>query len=1113
MSDSGNYNIRDLLQEILSLNSKIAELENDFQVLKNDHAKEIHRILKGGKDNIQVTSTSEQVWHSVFQAIGQPTFILDKDHRIKAANNAVLKACNKTEDEITGMYCYHLFHGNSIKKPPLNCPCDKMLKSGDFYTGEMEVEALNGTYLVCCTPVYDDKGNIESIIHVATDITSRKIEQEALLNSETRVMALLNAIPDIMFRFNSNGVVLDYKAEVTDLFTSPDEIIGRNLKDLMPPYFISLIDEQTRLTLKNNKMQTFEYQLNIPNVGLRNYEARMVTSGKDEVIAIVRDNTEEKHNSQALLISETNMMIAQKIAKLGSWELDLKTNTGVWSAEMYNLLGLDYSEGVPFLDKFFDRIHPDDRQNIMDFHNQVLKTGIGGSVESRSNPEFLSNKIFISNIEPVFNDKHEIIKAIGTLQDITEQRQTQDKIRKLNRIYSLHSEINKIIVRVLEPKELFESICKIAVEKGNFRMAWIGLSENKILDHTIAASAGYTGDFLELIRSLLINTEIDNGPKAYLSKGKYYVSNNLAKDITIKPIRELALKYGYKSLASFPLIPFGNIFGTLNLYSDEVDFFDEVEIELLNELAIDVSFAIEVFQRETERKKTEDALTLQHHLFRFLIDSLPDHIYFKDLESRFISVNKAQANVFDLTDPLLANGKTDFDFFTNEHARKAFEDEQNILHTGNPIINKEEKETWPDGSETWVSTTKLPLYDPEAKLMGTFGLSRDITGRKHILEELKQAKEKAEESDRLKTAFLANMSHEIRTPMNGILGFADLLKNPNLTGDQQQKYITVIEQSGRRMLNIINDIVSISKIEAGQMEIHLSETHINQLMDHLSTFFGPETIQKSLQLSFRNGLSNERCRIKTDKNKLAQIFTNLIKNALKFTDNGGIEFGYSLDNKLLTFFVKDTGIGINPEMKDIIFERFRQGNESYAREYEGAGLGLAISKAYVEMLGGTIWLESEPGKGTCFYFTLPYDEFQGKSVTDNETSSLNTQKKMTILVVDDDEISILYLQEILNLKNLKLITTSNGKEALETLRSNPDVDLVFMDIKMPVMDGLEATRQIKLIRPDIPVIAITAYALNRDEQRAKAAGCDDYISKPIDKNKLFKWIDTTRKTS
>ena len=262
------------------------------------------------------------------------------------------------------------------------------------------------------------------------------------------------------------------------------------------------------------------------------------------------------------------------------------------------------------------------------------------------------------------------------------------------------------------------------------------------------------------------------------------------------------------------------------------------------------------------------------------------------------------------------------------------------------------------------------MYQGKKAMLEIF---QDITERKKKETELIIAKEKAEESDRLKSAFLTNMSHEIRTPMNGILGFAELLKEPNLSSDDQQDFIQTIQISGARMLNTINNIVDISKIESGLIKIDIKETNINEKIEFTYKFFKPEVEIKGLTVFFKNGLQSKEAIIKTDNEKVYGILTNLVKNAIKFTYEGSIEFGYEKKGEYLEFFVKDTGIGIPKNQMELIFERFRQGSESHNRGYEGSGLGLSISKSYVEMLGGKIWVESEEGKGSTFYFTIPYN--------------------------------------------------------------------------------------------------------------------------------------------
>lgn len=376
--------------------------------------------------------------------------------------------------------------------------------------------------------------------------------------------------------------------------------------------------------------------------------------------------------------------------------------------------------------------------------------------------------------------------------------------------------------------------------------------------------------------------------------------------------------------------------------------------------------------------------------------------------------------------------------------------------------------------------------------------------------ELIQEKEHAQQSDRLKSAFLANMSHEIRTPMNGILGFTELLKEPSLSGDKQKQYIDIIRKSGDRMLSTINDIIDIAKIESGQIIVSISNTFINYEIESIYSFFKPEIEQKKLQFIYNPVKTEEAIYVNTDRDKIYCVFSNLVKNAIKFTSKGSIEIGYSKKGESLEFFVKDTGVGIGNEMKGVIFERFRQVEDGISRGYEGSGLGLSISKAYVEMLGGKIWVESELGKGSVFYFTIPYliesdtiTDIPNLNADDNAEGMINNLK---ILIAEDDAGSEMFISIAMKMVNREILIASTGREAIECCRTNPDIDLILMDIRMPDIDGYEATRQIRQFNTDIIIIAQTANALLEDRDIALAAGCNDYISKPIDKQLLMRLI-------
>jgi signal transduction histidine kinase len=387
--------------------------------------------------------------------------------------------------------------------------------------------------------------------------------------------------------------------------------------------------------------------------------------------------------------------------------------------------------------------------------------------------------------------------------------------------------------------------------------------------------------------------------------------------------------------------------------------------------------------------------------------------------------------------------------------------------------------------------------------------------------------QKSQESDRLKSAFLANMSHEIRTPMNGILGFAELLKDRNLSLVDQQEYIQIIEKSGIRMLNIINEIIDISKIESQQMFLAMSVTDLNEQIRFVHTFFQPEATRKGLQLKCATGLEGKQALVMMDKEKLYAILINLVKNAIKFTDSGSISFGYQLiasksancrmaGKKELEFFIHDTGIGIPKERQQAIFERFIQADITDIHAYQGAGLGLTISKSYVEMLGGRIWVDSNPevkagAQGSTFYFTLPYDPASSKTM-EPELAAItpDTRKqlsKLSILIVEDDQMSKLLLKNILRTSSKEVYYAAKGSEAIEMCKLHPDIDLIMMDIRLPEMDGYLATRQIREFNKKAVIIAQTSFALKGDREEALAAGCNGYISKPIDNKALVKLVN------
>lgn len=377
-----------------------------------------------------------------------------------------------------------------------------------------------------------------------------------------------------------------------------------------------------------------------------------------------------------------------------------------------------------------------------------------------------------------------------------------------------------------------------------------------------------------------------------------------------------------------------------------------------------------------------------------------------------------------------------------------------------------------------------------------------------MVEDLIKAKQKAQESDMLKSAFMANMSHEVRTPLNGIMGFSEMISQKETSDDDRRNYAKIIADCGHQLLSIVDNILDISKIATGQMEIHEEVVNINDLVNEIFMFFEPKMAEKNLLFRCNKSLSDDSCNVTTDKNKLWQILMNLLTNALKFTKNGSVTFGYSLENNFLHFFVEDTGIGIKPENHELIFDRFRQVDFDLTRDYGGTGLGLSITKSLAHLLGGKVWLKSTLGEGSTFFISIPYKPFRNELIDtqDHYHSSGTLFSKPLILVVEDNTFNFLYFNEVLTAENVVVIRASSGEEAIAICKENHEIELVLMDIKMAGINGYEATKRIKEFCPNLPIIAQTAFAMPEDREYAMQLGFDDFITKPVNNELLISII-------
>ena len=520
-----------------------------------------------------------------------------------------------------------------------------------------------------------------------------------------------------------------------------------------------------------------------------------------------------------------------------------------------------------------------------------------------------------------------------------------------------------------------------------------------------------------------------------------------------------------------------------------------------------------IFWDVTDKRRAEADLEHERFLLRTLMDNLPDRIYFKDAQSRFLRNSRAHLQRFGLTDPADALGKSDFDFFSGEHAQQAFDDEQRLMRSGGSVT-KEERETWPDGSVTWALSTKLPLRDEKGNTIGTFGISHDITDRKRAEETMLRAKEAAEEASRAKSHFLASMSHELRTPLNSVIGFANiLLKNKaGALHAAELNFLDRILANGKHLLGLINQILDLSKIEAHKVEVQKSPVALDVLIRE--TVAQHESLVREKPVQLLVDVPEKIALLQTDAEKLKQVIINLIGNALKFTTQGSVTIRVvtdaAADHRPVRIDVVDTGIGIPKAKLGVIFEAFQQAEHGTARKYGGTGLGLTISQALCQLMGYRIVVRSREGEGSTFsvlFAPPPEPEVvaQQRVITPtlkpHPTSMMPPELKgRTVLVIDDELDSRTLLTHMIEEFGCHGITASSGEQGLHMAREfRPH--LITVDLMMPNMDGWQVIRALKAdpeLR-DIPVVVVSIVA---GENRGRILGAMDMLQKPVAREEL-----------
>lgn len=975
-------------------------------------------------------------------------------------------------------------------------------KQTDRFVLEFKMKHKDGHWvdiLSRAKAIFNVKGKAIRIVGTHTDISERKRAEDKLKESEERYRNLVDTINSgvaIYKVINEGNSGHDFIIQEFNQFAleheqmKKEEVVGKSLKDIRPNIDEYGLVDVFRKVWKTGEPTFFPAKIYIDEKYSNYYENRVFKLPSGEIVSVYDDVTEREIAELALKESEDRLSKTMMAANDGMWDWNLKTNDVNFDARYYQMAEYDVDEFPHRLEEFQKRVHPDDIDFVMD---QAQKH-FNGEID-RFLVEFRFKKkngdwLWVMGrgliVERDKNKKP--LRFIGTHTDISQRKKTETELTKLSTAVEQSPSVIAITdikgnLQYVNPR--FTEITGYSLEEAkgkNPRILKSGMQSDKVykeLWDTVSSGKVWKGEFHNRKNNGELFWEMASVSPIFDKQGEIMNYIKVAEDITERKRNDLIQKVIH------------NISNAVAKSDNPREFILLVKKELGT--IIDTSnFYVALYDEST------DSIHLLYH--EDIKDKVTTFPVGKTLTKYVIKTRAPLLATKDVKAKLEDSGEVELLGFDSK------------VWLGVPLFAK--------GRVSGVITVQS--YDDENAYtesdMRTLEIISDQISisleRKKAEQDLKSALEKAEESNRLKTAFLNNMSHEIRTPLNGITGFIGLLQDSKIGHEEKQKYLDIINKSSDRLIATVTDIMDVSRIEAGEVMVSKTEVSVNEILEEQYTFFCREAESKGIELYYKSSLSDSEARVVTDKHKLEGILTNLIKNAIKFTDQGKITIACSLKKEknidVLEFYVKDSGIGIPTNKLESVFNRFEQADIGNSRAFEGSGLGLTIAKSYIEMLGGKIWVESVEGEGSKFYFTLPYiSETIKPDIHTNHESTEMIEKpsdRINILLVEDDEISAELLKSILKDISNTIIHASSGEQAIELCKNNQDIDVILMDIKMPGISGLEATRRIREFNTEVIIIAQTAFAMSGNNERAIEAGCNDYITKPVIKKDILEKI-------